>query len=166
MLRLPALAIAFAFAASPTLACPVSTLVTLSKGPLGKLKKAEFDVAEQQSAEGGRWQVYSRRDGIVHSIVRTDYGETGRTTSRASFLDAKTFAITVAVERYDKPIGTTGDVKVAGRTAKTFLYCEREGKILGSDGRPGTPGWLKEAREERRTFEAEELAPHLANVKR
>lgn len=163
MLRAALVAPALLALPSIALACPVPELVALSKAPLAKLKKTEFDVEEQDSAEGGRWQVYARPDGSVHSILRTDFGETGKAISRASFLNAKTFAITVTTERYAAPIGTPGPVKVASRTTKTFLVCDD--KLLGPDGKSGNAEWLKDAQEARGTLAAKELAPHLKKIR-
>ena len=135
--------------------CPVLELAKKVQEPLRALKKIEVEAQEQRSTEGGVWHVYLTRNGRPHSIVRTDYGETGKLRTRASFLDSKNFGIEVVEERYAEPIYAKPPTKIVSRSTVAYFFCETDGMIYmpvstADDGNAGKP-FLK-AKSERALF--------------
>jgi hypothetical protein len=80
---------------------PIDKIVHATREPLGKYQKTEISALELRSTEGGVWHIYGKRDGALHSLVRTDFGETGQLQTRASFVDKCTFGIVVTTLEYD-----------------------------------------------------------------
>jgi hypothetical protein len=60
----------------PLQACPVKKLAHVTREPLRRYTKLELAVRDVRTGEGGLWRIYFRHDGVPHSIVRIDFGET------------------------------------------------------------------------------------------
>ncbi len=155
--------------AGPLMACPIEKIVQATLEPLGRHKKIEVSAREVRSLEGAVWHVYHRRDGALHSIVRTDFGESGQRQTRASFLDRRTFGIVVTILKYDAPIGAKAQVQVAERSSTEFFFCDGSNIVY----LPANPqeeanalAAIRRAKDERRMlFSAEEIAPYLNSVR-
>src|SRR5262245_17356908 len=98
-----ALALLSIATSGPLMACPIEKILQATREPLGRYKKIEVSAREVRSLEGAVWHVHLRRDGAPHSIVRTDFGESGQRQTCASFLDRHTFGIVVTTLKYEVP---------------------------------------------------------------
>jgi hypothetical protein len=121
-----------ALAATPLHAagCDTGKIEAALASPVDGLKKLERDVTDIQSTEGGVWQIYREQDGRVHSIVRIDGGESGRSERRLSVVNRKAYGIAVTRVDYLRHafIETAGPNGTAKRTTDYYYYCE--GKLL------------------------------------
>lgn len=110
--------------------CPVSAIEKALAAPLDTLKKTQREVSDIQSTEGGLWQIYRRKDGKLHSIVRIDGGESGMGERRLSIVDAKTYGIAVTRVDYLRHafIDEGGPNGTAKRTTEYYYFCA--GKLL------------------------------------
>ncbi len=148
--------------------CSVLELAKKVGEPLQAYKKIEVEAHKWHSTEGGVWHVYLSRNGRLHSIVRTDYGEMGKTQTRVSFLDAKNFGIEEVTELYAEPIYTKRPTKIASRSTVAYFFCDADGVIYmpvktADDGNAGKP--FQEAKALRALFfNAKELAPSLKRL--
>jgi hypothetical protein len=117
----PALATILALS-GPAAACPLVRLARLADGPVTSLQHKEVPLTQWASLEGGTWDVYPRRDDALHSIIRTDFGETGRRKVRASFLTRDDFIIVSTKERYKFPLPVT-PVEIASTVSTRYFFC-------------------------------------------
>jgi hypothetical protein len=60
----------------------------------------------------------------LHSLVRTDFGETGQSQRRASFVDKRTFGIVVTTLQYDAPISPKRPVRIVDRISTEYFFCD------------------------------------------
>jgi len=147
--------------------CSVVELAKKVHEPLQAYRKKEVEARKWHSAEGGAWHTYVTRNGRLHSIVRIDYGETGRSQTRASFLDAKDFGIEVVTERYAEPIGSGRPTRVVSRSSVVYFFCEADGVIYlpVNASADDSVGELHEAKSLKSLFfDAGELAPYLKRL--
>ena len=87
------------------------------------MRKVEMQVpVGQDSAEGGVWERYFRKDGSLHSVVRRDLGETGQWEVRASFISPGGLVIVSSEEHYEESLPRL-PVVVASTKTEEFLYC-------------------------------------------
>ncbi|WP_125461742.1 MULTISPECIES: hypothetical protein [Rhodomicrobium] len=105
-------------------ACPVGQLAALSKETLGELRKEELPAGDNDSTEGGQWQIFIRDDASLHSIIRLDFGETGQRQIRLSRLNRREFAITLNNLRYDIPLNANDrvDTDTANKISKVYFF--------------------------------------------
>jgi hypothetical protein len=89
-------------------ACNEGKSFDLAKQPLPEKPNTSFDVAEQQSAEGGSWEIYNGTDGRPQRIVRTDYGEMGRAEHRLAITAPGDYLIMNTRWQYSAPIYAVG----------------------------------------------------------
>jgi hypothetical protein len=155
--------------AGSLLACPIDKIAQATREPLGTYEKTEVDVLEYRSTDGGVWHIYRKRDGALHSVVRTDFGETGQLQTRISFVDKHTFGIVVTTLRYDAPIYLKDQVQVVERVSTEYLLCDKSNVVYV----PASPqdessalAAIRKAKEERAMlFGAKEIAPYLKDIR-
>jgi hypothetical protein len=162
----PPLALATAGA---LLACPIDRIAQATREQLGIYEKTEVGALENHSTEGGTWHIYRKRNGALHSIVRTDYGETGQRQTRISFVDKHTFGIVVTTLRYDAPIYLKDEVQVVERVATEYFFCDKSNVVYvpaSLQDEPSALAAIRKAKEERALlFDAKEIAPHLKHLR-
>ena len=90
--------------ALPAGACNEGASLRIATMQLPESSNVSFDVAEQQSAEGGVWEVYNGPDGKPQNILRTDYGETGRVQLRLAVFNSGDYLIKKTQSFYSAPI--------------------------------------------------------------
>ena len=98
---------AFLFLAISSLsahACNEGASLNLANKELPEKANAAFDVAEQQSAEGGEWTVYNGPSGKPQHIVRTDYGEMGRVQLLIAIFNDTDYMIKKTYTLYAAPL--------------------------------------------------------------
>lgn len=126
-MRLPLalLAIAASAAAADAAECPLARIEQALSAPVAGLKKLERDVSDVQSTEGGVWQIYRETDGRVHSIVRSDGGESGMSERRLSVVNRSTYGIAVTRVDYLRHAFTEegGPNGTARRTTDFYYFC-------------------------------------------
>jgi hypothetical protein len=154
--------------AGPLLSCPIEKIAHVTREPLGEFKKIEVDARKWRSLEGGVWKVHLRQDGVPHSIVRIDYGETGQRQVRASFVDKHAFGLVVTSLRYDAPISADRAVKVVERTSTEFFFCGSHVGLLQAKPKDdaNTLAAIRGAQGEKSMlFASQEIAPYLERLK-
>jgi hypothetical protein len=126
-------ALFFCAAAAPASAdCALDTITAALESPVDGLRLLERPVSDVQSAEGGEWRIYREPDGRVHSIIRIDAGESGRSETRLSMVNRQTYGIArTRVDYLRHAFIEDGPFGIARRTTEYFYYC---------DGKPHVPG--------------------------
>jgi hypothetical protein len=106
--------------------CDLEAITRQLEQPLEGLRKLERDVSEMQSTEGGLWQVFREKDGRVHSIIRGDYGESGRNELRFSAVNRGTYGI--AATRFDYIrhafVDTETPFAIVKKTTEIYFFCD------------------------------------------
>ena len=93
MKQLLASACAALLAITPVAACNEGAALELAVKTLPETAAATIDVAEQQSVEGGTWEIYNNAQGLPENITRTDYGEMGRQQLRLAIFNTTDYLI-------------------------------------------------------------------------
>lgn len=161
MKRMSLVLLILAGLAAPThAACNTAPALALQAKPLPAKPARTLDVAEQQSAEGGEWQVYLDKAGKrPQRIQRVDFGETGRATTQISVASATAFVVSQTMETYSAPIGTPGSKTVKSQHAE-FVFCD--GRLQPPAGRKASAAFTASARAAAETiFAAPEIAGEL-----
>ena len=114
--------------------CPLDDIDTVLEAPLNNLEKIEKDVSEAQSSEGGSWLIYKDDKGRVHTIIRIDYGEGGRSEIRLSVVDARTYGIERTRYGYIRHIFVQGPFAIAQRTTDYYFFCDGRVYLPAADG--------------------------------
>jgi hypothetical protein len=107
--------------------CPLADIEKVLNAPLDGMTAIEKEVSEVQSTEGGLWQIYKDAQGRVHSIVRNDFGESGRSDIRLSILDSKTYGISRTRHGYIRHAFLEGPFAIAQRSTDYYFFCD--GKV-------------------------------------
>jgi hypothetical protein len=113
------------FITAPAFAdCPLDKIEAALASPTDGLKLLEREVSDVQSAEGGVWQIYREKDGRVHSIVRIDAGESGRSEIRLSPVNRKTYGIaSTRIDYIRHAFVEEGPFGIVRRTTDYYYYC-------------------------------------------
>jgi len=150
----------------PTAACPLDRLTKIASESLKGLHRKEEGISEVISTEGGRWEIYHRRNGTLHSIVRTDLGETGRGEIRASFVTPDEFVIVATTVRYKMPIPNKW-AGISSTESTRYFFCRDLVYIPASLGDDASAAQaLADAKELRSSFfDASEIASYLKGRK-
>ena len=92
-------------------------------------------MTDVQSTEGGLWEIFREPDGRVHTIIRGDYGESGRNELRLSIVNRRTYGIASTRVDYLRHafIEEAGPNGVARRTTTYYFYCDGK-QYLPPDG--------------------------------
>ena len=106
----------------PAAACPLDRLTRIASEPLKGLHRTDQALSEVISTEGRRWQIYRRRNGTLHSIIRLDLGETGRAELRASFATPDEFVIVATTVRYKFPLPNTKP-GISSTESTRYFFC-------------------------------------------
>jgi hypothetical protein len=106
--------------------CPLADIEKVLTAPLDRMTPVEKEVSEVQSTEGGLWQIYKDKNNI-HSIIRNDYGESGRGEIRLSILDGKAYGIARTRYGYIRHAFLDGPFAIVQRTTDYFFFCD--GKV-------------------------------------
>ena len=107
--------------------CPLADIEKVLNAPLDGMKPIEKEVSEIQSTEGGLWQIYKDKKGRVHSIIRNDYGESGRGELRLSILGSKAYGIARTRYGYIRHAFLEGPFAVVQRNTDYYFFCD--GKV-------------------------------------
>jgi hypothetical protein len=110
--------------ACETAACPLPEMIRESQSDLNALRKDRLSISATESAEGGYWELYSRHDGLIHSAVRYDFGETGQRQLRASFVGPELYSISEIMQHYAEPIQAGTATVIQSEYRQQYLYCE------------------------------------------
>ena len=147
----------------PAAACPLDRLTRIASEPLKGLQRTNQALSEVISTEGGRWEIYHRRNGTLHSIVRSDFGETGRAELRASFATPDEFVIVATAVRYKYPGIAGKTVGIASTESTRYFFCRDLVYIPASLGDDASAAQaLADAKELRSSFfDASEIAAYL-----
>jgi hypothetical protein len=150
----------------PTAACPLARLARLADEPVTSLQHKEVPLTQWASLEGGTWDVYRRRSGTLHSIIRTDFQETGRHKVRASFLTGDDFVIVSTKERYKFPLPVV-PVEIASTISTRYFFCKGVVYLPAMlDDESSAAQSLAEAKELKAVFFASgDIAAHLEGLK-
>ncbi len=108
---------------APAAACPLDRLAHMADAPVTSLRHKEVPLTQWTSSEGGSWDIYLRPGGALHSIVRTDLGEKGRRTVRASFLTKDDFVIVSTEDHYKLPLPML-PVAIASTVSARYFFCK------------------------------------------
>lgn len=95
----------------------------VAEKPLPEKPYAEFDVAEQQSAEGGLWSIYHNDEGKLERIIRTDYGESGRYVLQFAATGPGKYDIRERQFTYAVPISEVGSL-IVREEVDYYLFCD------------------------------------------
>lgn len=141
------------------LACPLARLVRIADEPLTSLRHKERPLSHRASTEGGKWDVYLRPDGMLHSIIRTDFGEIGQRKVRASFLTRHDFVLESTTVRYKSPL-------FVGKFSSRYFFCKDVvyAPVKMNDESSGTQA-LAEAKDLKSIFESDDIASDLKRLK-
>src|SRR5262245_49755426 len=149
----------------PTSACPLDRLARIADEPLKSLHRKQLPVSEVMSAEGGFWEIYRRRNGALHSIVRFDLGETGQGRTRVSFVTPKEFVIVATTVKYALPL--PNKVRIASTVSTRYFFCGDVVYVpaLVGDDESGAQA-LRDAKDMKAViFESPDVASELAGRK-
>lgn len=102
--------------------CGFASAEDILSVPLPAKADQEIDVTEQQSVEGGSWSIYRNGGATPQRIVRTDYGETGRTEHMLVLSGTNAFVIRRTYLRYSVPIYLSGSA-VVREEVDYFRFC-------------------------------------------
>ena len=116
--------------------CPLPKIEAALTAPLDTMKPLERDVSESQSTEGGRWQIYREKDGRVNTIIRGDYGESGRGEMRLSIVNRNTYGIAKTRIDYIRHafLDDQGPFAFHKVTTEYFFYCDGKLYLPGETG--------------------------------
>lgn len=138
--------------------CDLKRAEALLQQPRPEKPDRQFEVQEQQSVEGGAWTIYNGPDGKPGRIVRTDYGEMGRTEQILAATDRDGFIIRETQFHYSVPLYATGSAVVREET-DYYRFCK--GELLMPPDSEGEDGYMKAAREAANEFFT---APEIAEA--
>lgn len=165
MIRLAAAAL-LALSAAPAIACDDQGTIfgLVFASPAGE-PATRFDVTEQQSVEGGEWQVWFGPDGkTVQNLVRSDYGEGGSSETRLVVASPQAWAITSSLFIYSAPANVPGSSPIR-EEKDIFVYCK--GKLVVPEGDFAVDqSYLDKAKEALATFDAAEVRQYVQGLKR
>jgi hypothetical protein len=163
-LALPALFLVLT--TSPALACDDEGTIfpMIFVSPVGE-PAVTFEVSEQQSVEGGEWQVWFGPDGkTVQNLVRGDYGEGGSSETRLIVASPDAYAITFSLYLYSAPANIPGSTTIR-EEKDIFVYCK--GKLLVPEGDiEMDQAYLDKAKETLAEFDAPEVKQYVQGLKR
>ena len=116
--------------------CPLSEIERALAAPLESMKPLEREVSDIQSTEGGTWQIYREKDGRVNTIIRGDYGESGRNEMRLSIVNRNTYGIAAKRIDYIRHAFLEGQGPFAFHkvTTEYFFYCDGKIYLPGETG--------------------------------
>ncbi|MGE3831674.1 MAG: hypothetical protein AB7F76_11835 [Parvibaculaceae bacterium] len=117
----------FMFSMARAADCPLADIEKVLNAPLDGMKPIEKEVSDVQSTEGGGWQIYKDKKGRVHSIIRNDYGESGRGEIRLSILDRKAYGIARTRYDYIRHAFLEGPFAIAKKSTDYYFFCD--GKV-------------------------------------
>lgn len=129
MRHLLALAILAAATSPATSAeCPLDRIEAALASSTAGLRQLDRDVTDVQSTEGGIWQIFREKDGRVHSIIRIDAGESGRSEFRLSVVNRKSYGIAATRIDYVRHafIEDAGPNAIVRRTTDYYFFCNGE----------------------------------------
>jgi hypothetical protein len=153
----------------PLQACPVKKLAHVTREPLGGYTKLELAVRDVRTAEGGLWRIYFRHDGVPHSIVRIDFGETGQKQIRASFVGPHSFGMVVTTLRYDAPLDSHRQTRISERSSTEYLFCGKDDLIyvpVNPEDEASALESIRQAKSLRaRLLNSEEIEPYLKRLR-
>lgn len=161
------LVLAAAMIVSPAAAaCDGPLLKRLMDAPLPERASDTIDVMEQQSAEGGTWEIHiDETSGKPRYLVRTDFGETGRQQTRLTIAAPDSFAIARIRFIYSAPIYIAGSDVIRQET-DFYVYCDGKLALPSPEDAGDRPDYRRAADEAWKTFEAGEISIHVAGLKR
>ncbi|MCB1380569.1 MAG: hypothetical protein KDK89_19715 [Alphaproteobacteria bacterium] len=129
---------AILFCASATAAqadCPLDKIEAALAASLDAMRPLEREVSDVQSTEGGLWQIYREKDGRVNTILRIDAGESGRSETRLSIVNRKTYGIArTRVDYLRHAFVEEGPFGIARRTVDYFYYCDGRAHVPAGNG--------------------------------
>jgi hypothetical protein len=114
--------------------CPLADIEKILNAPLDRMTPIEKEVSEIQSTEGGLWQIYKDKKGRIHSIVRNDYGESGRGELRLSILDGKAYGISRTRYGYIRHAFLEGPFAIAQRNTDYYFFCNGKVYLPAAEG--------------------------------
>jgi hypothetical protein len=114
--------------------CPLADIESILNAPLDGMTPIEKEVSEVQSTEGGGWQIYKDNKGRVHSIIRNDYGESGRGELRLSVFNGKAYGIARTRYGYIRHAFLEGPFAIANRTTDYYFFCDGKVYLPAADG--------------------------------
>jgi hypothetical protein len=118
----------------------------------------QIDVLVQQSVEGGSWTVFNGPDGKPNRIIRTDYGEGGRTEYALAGAKANTIVIRKTYFRYSVPYYVSGSAVIREET-DYYRFCNSTLDMPAEGGRD--EDYIKAAREVSAQFFS---APEISKI--
>lgn len=110
------------------ISCPLGEIETALGRPLEGLSRLERDATDIQSTEGGQWEIFREKDGRVHTIIRTDFGEIGRTETRLTVINRRTYGIAVSTITYTRHLYQTEEGPLGTRSRNTDFHYYCDGK--------------------------------------
>jgi hypothetical protein len=116
--------------------CDLEQAGAIEALPAPEKADEEFDVAEQQSVEGGLWSIHLGADKKPRRILRTDYGETGRAIHELITTAGDDYILRVTMIRYSAPIQEDGSDVIREETDR-FVFCDGELQV--------PPNWTPQA---------------------
>ena len=119
-----AIVLILAFSGVARAECNLDSIAASLAASLDTMKPTERDVTDIQSTDGGIWQIYREKDGRLNTIIRTDFGESGRGETRLGVVNRQTYGIAQSRIDYLRHAfieqGPNGDAR---RTTDYFYYC-------------------------------------------
>lgn len=126
-------------------ACDIDAISSALESSLAQMKPTEIEVSKVESTDGGVWNVYRESDGRLHSITRSDYGESGRREMRLSTVNRDAYGIAETRIDYIRHayLEEAGPNGLAKRTTVFYYFCDgklympsAEGAMVDSESYP------------------------------
>jgi hypothetical protein len=105
--------------------CDLDAISAALDASLEGMKPYEREAVETQSTEGGGWQVFREKDGRLNTVVRSDFGESGRNDTRLSAVNRETWGISATRTDYNRHAFAEdgGPFAVVRKTTVYYFFC-------------------------------------------
>lgn len=120
-------------AAPAQAACDFARLEQRLATPRPAKAAQEIDVLDQQSVDGGRWSIFTGAGGKPNLILRSDFGESGRSEHSLVFQDRGTYIIRHTRFLYSVPYYVSGS-SVLREEAVYYRFCDGALVVLPDSG--------------------------------
>jgi hypothetical protein len=129
-------------AATAHAGCEDSKAFFVNEKPLPQKADTEVELQNQESAEGGSFYFYFAKNKKPERIIRVDYGETGRRTTKLSIGASNDLMFTNTFEYYNVPITEPGSMTVR-EESDFYFFCD--GKLVQAPDADLTTDYAKAA---------------------
>ncbi len=133
-MKYPSLLLASLLTAAPAqAACDFANLEQRLATPRPAKAAQEIDVLDQQSVDGGRWSIFTGSDKKTNLILRSDFGESGRSELSLVFDGRGTYIIRHTQFQYSVPYYVSGSSVLREETVY-YRFCDGSLVVLPDSG--------------------------------